>query len=169
MKGIVFRGFTLIELMIAIAIIGILASIAVPAYNSYTYKARVSELLSRAAPAQLAVAEYVSAVGYNNVNQITAADASNIGSNVDLGSCTPAPTGSIGPSSGFVTNLCVHPNGVVVVIGDSRTGPTAFQFTPTSQTDGTITWACAACSNYAGASKYAPATCISTTPPSCSP
>jgi type IV pilus assembly protein PilA len=51
------KGFTLIELMIVVAIIGILAAIAIPAYQDYTIRAQVSEGLSLAAAAKTAVAE----------------------------------------------------------------------------------------------------------------
>ncbi len=52
------QGFTLIELMIVVAIIGILAAIAIPAYQDYTVRAKISEALTAAAPGKTAVAEY---------------------------------------------------------------------------------------------------------------
>ncbi len=52
------KGFTLIELMIVVAIIGILAAIAIPAYQDYTIRSQVSEGLSLAAGSKTAVAEF---------------------------------------------------------------------------------------------------------------
>ena len=57
------QGFTLIELMIVVAIVGILAAIALPAYQDYTVRAKVSEGLARLAEGKTSVAEYYSANG----------------------------------------------------------------------------------------------------------
>src|SRR5690606_20965028 len=57
------QGFTLIELMIVVAIIGILAALAIPAYQDYTIRAKVSEAVTLAAEAKTAVAETAAALG----------------------------------------------------------------------------------------------------------
>ena len=54
------QGFTLIELMIVVAIVGILAAIALPAYQDYTIRAKVSEMLARGAEAKTTISEYYS-------------------------------------------------------------------------------------------------------------
>ena len=71
------QGFTLIELMIVIAIVGILAAIALPAYQDYTVRAKMSEALANLAEAKTSIAEYYAANGYMPTNATTAGFNSN--------------------------------------------------------------------------------------------
>jgi type IV pilus assembly protein PilA len=72
-------GFTLIELMIVVAIIGILAAVAIPAYSDYTMKAKVSEAASISGPARLAVAQ-----AFNEGTLVNAIDNTAAGNPFDL-------------------------------------------------------------------------------------
>ena len=72
------KGFTLIELMIVVAIIGVLAAVALPAYQDYTYKARVSEIILAASACRTAVSEYVASAGALPANAVADDDAADI-------------------------------------------------------------------------------------------
>ena len=63
MKAQMQKGFTLIELMIVVAIIGILAAVALPAYQDYTARAKVSEIIAQMAGAKTQVTEYYATTG----------------------------------------------------------------------------------------------------------
>lgn len=72
MRSSVQKGFTLIELMIVIAIIGILAAIAIPAYQDYTIRAQVSEGLNLAASAKTANWDFYTTFGHYPANDTSA-------------------------------------------------------------------------------------------------
>ena len=101
------KGFTLIELMIVIAILGILAVIALPAYQDYTIRAKVSEGLSLAEPAKLAVAETASALG-------------------SLKAITATNTGYTFPQKGtnYVKSIAITPGSGVITVTTQNTGAT---------------------------------------------
>lgn len=101
MKAQMQKGFTLIELMIVVAIIGILAAVALPAYQDYTVKARMSEVILAASSCRTAISE--------NYQTGTAASAPAAG-----GWGCETETGASAPSK-FVKSVATTANGTIVV------------------------------------------------------
>jgi type IV pilus assembly protein PilA len=152
------EGLTLIELMIVIAVIGILGALALPAYQDYTIRAKVSEMLLAANGCKTAVNEAIS-------------------SSSDTSVSATLPKACESQTSKYVISLAVDGNGVITVVGnhDALRGSTsasanAIALTPLQTgdtainggTDGGKTisgWRCGPASNNGLPVKYLPASC----------
>ena len=158
MKHHLQAGLTLIELMVVIALIGILGALALPAYQDYTIRAKVSEMLLAANSCKTAVAEALASA-----------------SGADVSAELPKACDS--QSSRYVSSLSVDANGVITVAGNPQTlrGSTsasahAIALTPlrsdgkpvSGSSDGgqsVGSWGCGPAASYALPAKYLPASC----------
>ena len=138
MKRSMQKGFTLIELMIVVAIIGILAAVALPAYQDYTVRAKVSEVMLAASSAKTAVAE---AAATNSAMPLAAS--------VDVQTQV----------SKFVSAVAYAVSGGVGVITATATGDANIATSTITMTGaysaGQVTWTCGGTIQ----SKYRPSSC----------
>jgi type IV pilus assembly protein PilA len=120
------KGFTLIELMIVVAIIGILAAIAIPAYQNYTIRAQVTEGLNLADGWKTAVAEYYANAGTMPTN-------------------TAALTGTTASTGKYVTGVNVKGGAIEIIYGNQANKNIAtfmLALLPYTNTNNDIVWIC---------------------------
>jgi type IV pilus assembly protein PilA len=123
------KGFTLIELMIVVAIIGILAAIAIPAYQDYTIRAQVTEGMNLASAVETGVSEYYANTGAWPTNLTLAGGDSNNK-----------------PSGKYVTSVDVGASGVITVIygnqANSNVATKTLSLTPGLSKNSDVAWVC---------------------------
>jgi len=143
-------GFTLIELMIVISIVAILVALAVPAYQEYSTRAKVTECMLHGAPAKLAVSEYRSTTGQWPPNMSVAALSGNGVSKYCSGFDLYDP--AVGSFQINVNEIAIYPT----------LGQIQPQLTPQITSFTTIAWRCSRGATAPDHLKYLPSTCRGT-------
>jgi type IV pilus assembly protein PilA len=183
------KGFTLIELMIVVAIIGILAAIALPAYQDYTVRTKVSEAVIAASSAKGVLSEGFQSDGVAGLSAAATAinatpfaqKASKYVVNYCVGAAATTPTAANCTATGAIANWVISVavaatagNGIPTGLNGQTLvfSPNVNGVTPVATSQGAIDWACASVTNQAAAgrglanrvtgtlpAKYAPAEC----------
>ncbi|ART49849.1 pilin [Acidovorax carolinensis] len=169
MKRTLQKGFTLIELMIVVAIIGILAAVALPAYQDYTIRAKVSEAVIAASSAKSVLSEAFQTGGVTALNaagtgiNLTAAaeKASKYVVNycVDVApadTCAALAADGTGPWQINVAIAATSANGIPTGLNANvlRFLPRVQNATPTAALSGAVDWACASSTNTTATARF---------------
>ncbi len=139
------RGFTLIELMIVIAIIGLLASLGLPMYQDYTLRAKLTEVILAATPAKAAVTE-----------------AAQVGSAMPANLTVDAQSSDMIDSVSYAIDASNSAVGVITVkikASQPRIGGKTVQLKGTLGSGGQIAWSCGPGATEGVDAKYLPASC----------
>ena len=150
------KGFTLIELMIVIAIVAILVALAVPAYQDYTIRTKVGECVNNAAVAKLSISEYRETVGSYPAN----AGEAGIGQTTTVTAGMSEFCNVFIYTGGSAFDISVNTGAVDANIGGAIQPTMTALVNPTSNN---VDWNCTNGSTAAANVKYLPATCRGTT------
>ena len=146
------KGFSLVELMVVIAIIAILATVAIPMYSNYTVRSKIGSELAKVGGAKTDIAEQISNKGITTLGAITGqsfASPSSTPDNAAVNTATGAITVNVGN-----TNFNSAPRLATPIVTDEG----AITLTP-SLTSGAIIWACANASGSKLTSSQLPSNC----------
>ncbi len=136
------KGFTLIELMIVVAIIGILAAVALPAYQDYTVRAKTSEVVLAASGGKTAVAEAYQTLGHMPANLVSAG----------VGQQTSPYVSDIAYACNAATAATIT---ATASVKEPKISGSTITLAGSAGTDGVVTWTCSGTIN----AKYKPANC----------